>query len=113
MGVALDRAAALDLRLQLADTAEELVVELMLRKQFGVAARERLLDTGEFFRERGDEGLWVARQLSLEVCDLVFEPGDEADDRIEPLIIAPADGRMAENEYPLRAAGIGWRRGGR
>ena|SRR5215204_4255100 len=98
MRVAHDGRAALDLRLQLADAAEELVVELLLLKQLFVPSRERLLGPGEFFRERGDEWLGVARQLSLEALNLVFETGDEADDRIEPLIIAPADGRMAENE---------------
>ena len=92
MGVAGDRAAALDLRLQLAEAAEELVVELLLREQFGVAARERLLGAGEFFGERGGEGLGVARELSLKVLDLVFESGDKADDRIKPLIVEPADG---------------------
>ena len=48
--------------------------------------------------------------MSLEVLDLVFKSGDEANDRIEPLIVKPADGRMAKNEYPLCADGIGWRR---
>jgi len=48
--------------------------------------------------------------LSLEVLDPVFESGDEADDRIEPLIVEPADGRVAKNEQPLCADGIGWRR---
>ena len=73
-------------------------------------ARERLPGLGEFFRERGDEGLGVARQLSLEILDLVFKSGDEANDSFEPLIVKPADGRMAKNEYPLCADGIGWRR---
>ena len=91
-------APALDLTPQLTDAEQELVVELMLFEQLCVASRQRLLDLGEFFRERGDEGLRVARQLSLEVLDLVFETGDEADDRIEPLIVEPADGRMAKNE---------------
>jgi hypothetical protein len=48
--------------------------------------------------------------LSLKIFDLVFEPGDEADDRFEPLIVKPADGRMAKNECPLCTDGIGWRR---
>jgi hypothetical protein len=88
-----------------------LVVELLLLKQFCVAARKRLLGLGEFFGERGDEGLGVARELSLKVLDLVFESDDEAADSFEPLIVEPADGRMTENEYPLCADGIGWRRG--
>ena len=98
MGVAHDRAGALDFVLQLADAAEELVVELLLLKQLCVTSRERLPGLGEFFGERGDEGLGVARQLSLLFCDLIFETGDEADDRLEPLIVEPADSRMAKNE---------------
>lgn len=43
--------------------------------------------------------------MSLEVRDLVFETGDEANDSFEPLIVKPADGRMVKNEYPLYADG--------
>jgi hypothetical protein len=35
--------------------------------------------------------------LSLEILDPVFEPGDEAQDGIEPLVIEPADGGVTEN----------------
>jgi hypothetical protein len=35
--------------------------------------------------------------LSLEVLAPVFEPGDEAHDRIEPLVIEPTDGGVTEN----------------
>lgn len=91
--------------LQLTEAAEELVVELLLRAQLCVAAREGLLGLGEFCGERGDEWLGVARQLSLEILDLVFETGNEADDSFEPLIVKPADGRMAKNAYPLCADG--------
>ena len=35
--------------------------------------------------------------MSLEILDPVFEPGDEAQDGIEPLVIEPADGGVTEN----------------
>ena len=107
MRVAHDRAAAHDHVLQLTEALEELVVELLLLKQLCVAAGEGLLGLGECWGEAGDAGLGVARQLSLKIRDLVFETGNEADDSFEPLIVEPADGRMAKNEYPLCANGIG------
>jgi hypothetical protein len=35
--------------------------------------------------------------LSLEIHAPVFEPGDEAQDGIEPLVIEPADDGVTEN----------------
>jgi hypothetical protein len=98
VGVAHDgRGATLDHVFQLVEAAQELVVELLLREQLLRPTRECPLGLSQFFRERGDGGLWVARQLSLEILDPIFEPGDEAQDGIEPLVIEPADGGVTEN----------------
>ena len=98
MGVAHDgRGATLDHLFQFVKAAQELVVELLLLKQLLGPTRECPLGLSQFFRERGNGGLWVARQLSLEILDPVFEPGDEAQDGIEPLVIEPADGGVTEN----------------
>jgi hypothetical protein len=55
MGVARDGAAPFDLALQLADAAEESVVELALLEQFQRLACERLLKPCALFSLRGDD----------------------------------------------------------
>lgn len=81
MRVAPERGAAtLDLTFEFADAAEELVVELMLLKQLLRPAVECPLGLGEFFRERGDNGLRLADTLRLQLGDAVCETVDEAHD---------------------------------
>ena len=96
MRVTGDRAAALNLALQLADTPEELVVELMLLKQLLRPAVEGPLDPGEFFRERGDDGLRRADGLRLQLVDAVCEAVDKAGDRINALRVNPTDVCLAQ-----------------
>ena len=85
------RGATLDHLFQLLEAARELVVELLLREQLPGPTRECALSLSQFLRERCDGGLWVARQLSLNILDMVFEFGDEADDGFEPLIVEQAE----------------------
>lgn len=96
MRVARDRSAALDLALQLTEAAQELMVELLLLKQFPGLTRERLLGPGEFFGERGDDGLWRTDGSRLQLFDPVDEAVDEADDGINSLRVHLADVSLAE-----------------
>lgn len=73
MGVTGDRAVELDRVLELADAAQESVVELMLLKQVLRPAVEYPLGPGEFFGERGDDGLRLADGLRFELFDPVGE----------------------------------------
>jgi hypothetical protein len=63
MGVTLDRAAALDLLLQLTNAAHELVIELTLLEQFLGLTRERAIGFSQLFGESGDDGLRGADKL--------------------------------------------------
>jgi hypothetical protein len=110
VGVAHDGRVVFDLALKLAEAAHELVVELALLNQRFVPSGERLLGQGEFFGERGDGGLRVARQLSLEIRDLILETSDEAEDGVEALVVESTDGAMAENGCPPQRNKIGSRR---
>lgn len=112
MGVARDeRCAAFDLTLQLADAAEELMVELALLKQFLRLARERALGFVQLIPEPHEHRLGVADELCIEVSDLVGEAVDEADDSISALVVNPEDVRLAEQVH-RRWSVSKWQNGG-
>jgi hypothetical protein len=96
VGVAGDGHPTLDLVLQLAEAPEELIVELLLLKQFLRLTCERALGTGEFLRERGDDGLWRTDGLRFKLINAVGEAVDEADDGLDALRVHPADMSFAE-----------------
>ena len=78
MGVTCDHDAAFDL----ADAADELVVELTLLKQFLRLTRERALERSQLFGESGDDGLRGADDSRFEFFDPVGESVNELDDGI-------------------------------
>lgn len=53
---------------------------------------------GEFFRERGDEGLRKAVELRRHVRALVCEAADEVEDGVGRLSINPEDASLAIHE---------------
>jgi hypothetical protein len=96
MGVTHDRSAALDRAFEFTEATQELVVELALLKQCLRLTRERALGTGEFCGESGDDGLWRADGLRLQLFDVVGETMDKADNCLNALRVNPADVSLAE-----------------
>jgi hypothetical protein len=92
MRIALDGRAAFNLTFQLAEASKELMVESTFCEQIVLAPLERLLGECKFFQERSDQGLGVARKLSLKLFDLILKTCDETKDSLRSLIIESENG---------------------
>lgn len=86
MRITLYECGALDLTLQLADAAQQLMVELTFCDQFLRLTLKGLLGEFEFFRQRGDQRLRVGSELSGQLFDLILKTCDETKDNLRSLI---------------------------
>jgi hypothetical protein len=87
--VALDGvlAATLNLVFQLTKALEESMIELTFSHKFLGLALDSLLGACEFFGERHNQRLRIARKLNLKFLNLILHPSDEAEDGLGPLVI--------------------------